>query len=199
MKNLFFLICFYCFLNCSSQADSLKRSAIEFQAELNRDYSDTLNSPLTREDRLKFKGHEFYPVDMKYCVEAKFIRTPKEKTFGMKTTTERLPAYVKYGEIHFKLNNKQCKLNVYQNIELVKKPGYEDYLFLPFKDLTSGLETYGGGRYIDMRIPKGNRLVVDFNKSYNPYCAYNHAYSCPVPPAENFLEVEVKAGIKYKD
>lgn len=181
------------------QNDSLKKSAIQFQQELNAQYSDSLHSPLTPEDRRKFRGHDFYPIDMTYCVTATFVRTPNEKTFGMKTTSERLPAYVKYGEVHFTLNNKKCKLNVYQNIELVKKPGYGDYLFLPFKDLTSGVETYGGGRYIDVRVPRGKTMIIDFNKAYNPYCAYNHGYSCPIPPVENTLDLEIKAGIKLKD
>jgi uncharacterized protein (DUF1684 family) len=73
-------------------------------------------------------------------------------------------------------------------------------LFLPFTDLTSGVESYGGGRYIDMEVQKGNTWTIDFNKGYNPYCAYNEKYSCPIPPAENDLKVEVKAGVKkYHD
>jgi uncharacterized protein len=87
-------------------------------------------------------------------------------------------------------------LNIYRNIDLSKKKEYKNYLFLPFLDLTSGNESYGGGRYIDMRIPKGNIITIDFNKAYNPYCAYNHKYSCPVVPDENNLNIEIKAGVK---
>ncbi|MGZ3920607.1 MAG: DUF1684 domain-containing protein [Bacteroidia bacterium] len=200
MKNKMLLLVLFAFhLGFSQSKDSLKNSAIEFQNELNRQYFDSLESPLTKEDRRSFKGHEFYPVNLKYCVTAIFKRTPNEKIFGMKTTTERMPTYVKFGEIYFKIDNKKCTLNVYQNVDFVKKAGYENYLFLPFKDLTSGIETYGGGRFIDLRKTDGNKMIVDFNKAYNPYCAYNHAYSCPVPPPENSLNVEIRAGVKLKD
>jgi uncharacterized protein (DUF1684 family) len=129
-------------------------------------------------------------------VIAKFVRTKKEKPFEMKTSTDRKPLYVKYGEVLFMIDGKELKLNVYKNIELSKKPGYKDYLFLPFSDLTSGNESYVGGKYIDLRIPKGDTIVIDFNTSYNPYCAYNHKYSCPKVPLENDLNIEIKAGVK---
>ncbi len=114
----------------------------------------------------------------------------------MKTTGTRLPEYVKYGELIFLLNENEFKLNLYQNVELIKKEGYADYLFLPFSDLTCGKESYLGGRYIDMRIPKGDKVTIDFNKAYNPYCAYNHKYSCPIVPLDNDLEIEILAGVK---
>jgi uncharacterized protein (DUF1684 family) len=114
----------------------------------------------------------------------------------MKTSTARLPEYIKYGELHFVIAGRKCKLNVYQNVELSKKPGYEDYLFLPFSDLTCGKESYIGGRYIDMRFPKYDTVLIDFNTAYNPYCAYNHKYSCPIVPLENDLAIEILAGVK---
>jgi hypothetical protein len=114
----------------------------------------------------------------------------------MKTSTARLPEYVKYGEFHFTIDNIDYKLNVYQNIDLTKKEGYEDYLFLPFSDLTCGKESYIGGRYIDMRVPKSETIIIDFNTAYNPYCAYNHKYSCPIVPLENDLNIEIRAGVK---
>ena len=82
----------------------------------------------------------------------------------------------------------------------MKTPGYEDYLFLPFRDETNGTDTYGGGKYLDLRIPKGKEIVIDFNQSYQPYCAYNaYDYSCPIVPEENFLPVKIEAGVKYED
>lgn len=114
----------------------------------------------------------------------------------MKTTTSRLPIYKEYGKLHFKLNNKSFTLHVYQNEDLVKKKGYEDYLFIPFTDLTSGEESYGGGRYLDMRIGDLTNPYIDFNLSYNPYCAYNSKYSCPIPPKENFINFRIEAGVK---
>ena len=171
-------------------------SAEKFQSELNKSYSDSLKSPLTKEDLKQFKGLDFFSINEKYIVEATFIRTKKEKPFGMKTTTSRTPLYKKYGELHFEIDGKALKLNVYQNVDLNKKPGYEDYLFLPFSDLTCGKESYIGGRYVDMRIQKGKTWTIDFNKAYNPYCAYNYEYSCPIVPLENDLDIEILAGVK---
>jgi uncharacterized protein len=114
----------------------------------------------------------------------------------MKTTTSRTPLYVKYGELYFTIDGKNLKLNVYKNLDLSKKLGYEDYLFLPFSDLTCGKESYIGGRYVDMKVQKGKTWIIDFNKAYNPYCAYNYEYSCPIVPLENDLDVEILAGVK---
>jgi hypothetical protein len=114
----------------------------------------------------------------------------------MKTTTERLPEYSIYGVVTFRHKGKNVTLNVYQNIELVKKPGYEKNLFIPFNDRTNGVETYGGGRFIDITENGADKVIIDFNKAYNPYCAYNHKYSCPIPPEENDLKIKIKAGEK---
>ncbi|MEK8179986.1 DUF1684 domain-containing protein [Flavobacterium buctense] len=168
----------------------------EFQDTLNKEYGTREDSPLTDEDFKVFKSLDFFPINDKFIVEAKFTRTPKEKVFKMKTSTTRLPEYVKYGELTFTIDGKPFKLNLYQNIDLTKKEGYEDYLFLPFSDLTCGKESYIGGRYIDMRIPKEETVTIDFNKAYNPYCAYNHKYSCPIVPLENDLNIEILAGVK---
>ena len=186
------------FLFCSAMAFAQKdlASAEKFQSELNQSYADSLKSPLMKEDFKQFKGLDFFSINEKYIVEATFIRTKKEKPFGMKTTTSRTPLYKKYGELHFEIDGKAFKLNVYQNVDLNKKPGYEDYLFLPFSDLTCGKESYIGGRYVDMKIQNGKTWTIDFNKAYNPYCAYNYEYSCPIVPLENDLNIEILAGVK---
>lgn len=171
----------------------------KFQKQINQEYANPKGSPLTAEDLAVFKTLDFFPIDEKYFVVAQFVRTKKEKPFEMKTSTARKPIYVKYGEISFILDGKELHLNVYRNIELSKKSEYKDYLFLPFSDLTSGKESYIGGRYIDLKMPKGNTIAIDFNTSYNPYCAYNHKYSCPLVPLENDLEVEINAGVKKFD
>lgn len=173
-----------------------QQAVLAFHDQLKAAFADSVKSPLTSEDRQHFKGLDFYAPDEQYFVVAQFKRTRKQRPFKMKTTTDRLPEYVKYGELSFVLNGKSCKLNVYQNVELVRKKEYKDYLFLPFSDLTSGKETYIGGRYIDLRIPNGDTMAVDFNRAYNPYCAYNYRYSCPIVPLENDLEVEIRAGVK---
>jgi hypothetical protein len=171
-------------------------SVEKFQKELNAEYADAKTSPLTAEDLAIFKTLDFYPINEKFFVTAKFVRTENEKPFEMKTSTDRKPMYVKYGEAHFEIDNKPFQLNIYKNIELSKKEEYKDYLFLPFSDLTCGKESYIGGKYIDMKTPKGDTIVIDFNTSYNPYCAYNPKYSCPKVPLENDLNIEIKAGVK---
>jgi uncharacterized protein len=192
LNVLFFFISFFCF-----GQEKFDKSSVEvFQKELNIEFADSTKSPLTKQDRLDFKKLDFYPINVNFVVTAQFVRTKKETPFEMKTSTDRRPLYVKYGELLFSIDGKNFKLNLYRNIELSKKKEYKNYLFLPFTDLTSGNETYGGGRYINMKIPKGNTTTIDFNKSYNPYCAYNHKYSCPIVPEENDLKIEIKAGVK---
>ena len=171
-------------------------SVTKFQEVINSEYADAKTSPLSAEDLAVFKALDFYSINEEFFVVAKFVRTENEKPFEMKTTGERKPMYVKYGEAYFVLEGKDFKLNIYKNIELSKKEEYKDYLFLPFSDLTSGKESYIGGKYIDMKTPKGETMVIDFNTSYNPYCAYNHNYSCPKVPLENDLNIEIKAGVK---
>ncbi|MEL1242129.1 DUF1684 domain-containing protein [Flavobacterium flavipallidum] len=171
-------------------------AAKKYQQDLNKEYATRDTSPLDEADFKSFKGLDFYPVNEKYFVIAKFVRTTKEKPFKMATSTDRKPAYVKYGEVHFVIEEKNCKLNVYQSLDLIKNPKYKDDLFLPFFDATSGKESYIGGKYIDLKIPKGNTIAIDFNTSYNPYCAYSHHYSCPRVPLENDLKVAIYAGVK---
>ena len=114
----------------------------------------------------------------------------------MPTTTERESEETVYGIAYFQLNGVAHQLEVYQNKQLMLEEGFEDYLFLPFTDQTNGQETYAGGRYIDLRIPEGDSLTIDFNKAYNPYCAYNKKYSCPLVPSVNSLDTKVLAGVK---
>ena len=168
----------------------------DWQKQMNADFKDATKSPLKDKDRKDFKGLEFFKFDSIYVVNARLKRTPDEKPFKMKTTTERLANYVKYGIISFELNGKAHELNIYQNLDLLKKPGYEDYLFLPFLDNTNGEESYSGGRYVEARIPEDDNIIIDFNTAYNPYCAYNDKYSCPVVPRENTLYIKVEAGVK---
>lgn len=192
-KCLYFLVIL---LSASLKAQDKTETSLKYQQKLNKEFADSISSPLTEEDLKVFKTLDFYPIDNKYIVEAKFVRTKREKVFEMKTTTARLPKYKKYGELYFILDGKNFKLNIYQNIDLIKKPGYKDYLFLPFTDLTCGKESYIGGRYLDARIPKSKTIILDFNKAYNPYCAYNYKYSCPLVPMENDLDIEIRAGVK---
>lgn len=192
--SLFFIGLF--FVTSCSQKKQPIQGETEFQRNLNSEFKDASKSPLKKKDRKDFRGLEFFKVDSAYVVQATLKTTPDEQSFKMKTTTDRLPEYVKYGEITFNLENETFTLNVFRNLELMKEEGFEDYLFLPFLDDTNGDETYGGGRYLDLRIPEGDVMIVDFNKAYNPYCAYNEKYSCPIVPRDNYVGVNIKAGVK---
>ncbi len=197
-KLLYFLGLLVSNVAFSQQYD--EAAAQTFQNEMNAHYSDSVKSPLPKADLKDFHGLDFYAPNAKYFVVAKFKRTKNEKPFAMKTSTARLPMYVKYGEVTFSLDGKECKLNLYQNADRRKKKEFEADLFLPFSDATSGNETYIGGRYLDLKVPEGETLAIDFNQAYNPYCAYNHIYSCPIVPLENDVSVEIKAGVKkYHD
>lgn len=196
MKKHFALLFVFLFVFGYSQEKFDKTVVKKFQDELNTEYADAKTSPLTAEDLVNFKTLDFFPPNEKFFVVAQFTRTPKEKPFEMKTSTDRKPVYVKYGEVAFVIDGKSFKLDVYRNIELSKQKKYKDYLFLPFSDLTSGNESYIGGKYIDLKTPKGKTITIDFNTSYNPYCAYSHKYSCPKVPLENDLNIEIKAGVK---
>lgn len=169
---------------------------LAFQEKINSDFKDPAESPLPEEERQKFAALEFFPFAPDFRVTAEFLRTPNEVPFAMATTSGKSKMYVKYGELYFSLKFKEYKLNVYQSLTLSQTEEYKDYLFLPFTDPTNGETTYSGGRYLDMTIPSGKYVELDFNKAYNPYCAYSGGYSCPIPPKENHIEVAVNAGVK---
>lgn len=173
-----------------------KKAAQAFQKNLNEHYKDAENSPLEAADRASFTTLEYFPIRKAWYKKAKLVLTPNSPTFEMPTVSGITKTFRKYGELHFRLKGKKRKLNVYQNQKNLSNPKYKDYLFIPFKDLSSGNETYGGGRYIDLMIPKSNKVRLDFNQCYNPYCAYSSGWNCPIPPAENFLPVKVLAGVK---
>lgn len=160
------------------------------------EFRNPLTSPLPPEEIPDFKGLLYFDYNLKYRVKAEFIKVTDSLPFKMKTTTSRRPEYIHYADVIFIIDAKEYKLEVFQNLDLIKKPGFEDYLFLPFTDETCGRESYGGGRYIDLQRVEGTRIIIDFNKAYNPYCSYNTKYSCPIPPSQNELPIEIKAGEK---
>ncbi len=162
-------------------------------------FRDPEESPLDKKLRRKFKGLFYYPINLDYRVKATFIKTADPVLFKMKTTTDRLPEYRKYGEVHFKLDGEERILEVYQSLDVAKKPGYENHVFIPFTDETNGIDTYEVGRYLDLTIPLAEEIVLDFNKCYNPYCSYGSGYSCPIPPPVNQLPIKIEAGeMKYR-
>ncbi len=171
-----------------------------FREGRDKEFRNQKESPLKEEDFSNFKGLNYFPANKDFLVEANFTRASDEKYFQMPTSAEnKTKKFVKFGVLSFDLKGKTFSLNVYQaDAELLaKSPEYADLLFVPFKDLTNGRETYGGGRYIDIKTPSNNKVILNFNVSYNPNCAYgSDRYSCPIPPKENFLQIEIKAGEK---
>ena len=195
-KITFILLIFLSIISCGQENKTGHTSEIEqFQYKMNVEFSDKKTTPLKNKDFKTFKQLSFFPVNSDFNIIAGFKRTPNEPIFEMQTTTERKPLYSQYGIATFTIDGKEFSLRIYQNQKLVLDPEYTDYLFIPFNDLTNGEGTYDGGRYIDLKTPKGNTIVIDFNMAYNPYCAYNDKYSCPIPPRANDLAIKIKAGV----
>ena len=184
-----------------SQTEKKLISAVrKFQTDLNKGYTNKKETPLRGENFRNFKQHPFFPVDLKYRIKARFSKTENAVPFELPTSSGETQPYQEFGKATFDFNGATYVLSIYQSLDLIGKEGYRDYLFLPFRDETNGKETYGGGKYIDLRIPEGNEINIDFNQSYQPYCAYNaYDYSCPIVPEENFLPVKIEAGVKYDD
>lgn len=146
------------------------------------------------------KQFRFYAVDEKFKVQCRFEKSTDTSIVIMKTSGTKIPQkdFVRYGKIHFTVNDTALTLTVYRSKALENNPQYGRYLFIPFTDATTGDETYGSGRYIDIFTYdiKNDTVIIDFNKAYNPYCAYSTGYNCPIPPRENLLPVAIKAGEK---
>lgn len=157
--------------------------------------SDMRDHVLDSAERVDFKGICYFPIDTNYIVNATLIRK-KGKKFVMPMTKARTVYYRQYGVLQFRIHDTLCELIVYENLGLKGKE-YENYLFLPFRDGTTALSTYGGGRYVDLEKQQGTDWIIDFNKAYHPYCAYSHRYSCPIPPKENAILPFVTAGECY--
>ena len=146
-----------------------------------------------KEDR---KYLHFYDIDENYRVLSSFRKITDTKGFFMTTSSGKKQKYFKYGLLTFKLNGNLLYLYIYQSEALMQREKLKDYLFVPFGDATSGFTSYGGGRYLDFRKSdiRNNQLIIDFNKAYNPYCAYTSGYNCPIPPKENLLTIPIRAG-----
>jgi len=195
MRIRYFFITLLFLYGCTQKKESLKGES-EWQRQKNAVFKDASRSPLKLKDLKRFNGLDFFKVDSTFIVRATLQRTPNSQWFNMKTTDDRLSKERVYGILKFRLNNKDYTLSVYQGEENLQTEGYEDYLFLPFLDDTNGDSTYGGGRYIDLRIPEGDTIQLNFNEAYNPLCVYNEKYSCPLVPRNNYLNLKVTAGMQ---
>ncbi len=169
-----------------------------WQKEMNVSFKSETESPLQETDRIKFKRLPFFKINKKLALRAKWERCNDSSWFEMTTSTERRPIYRKYATLYFSIGDDSFKLTAFQPQSLFQKEGWENYLFIPFGDESNGNQTYGSGRYVEIRIDLGKELILlDFNKSYNPYCAYSERYSCPKIPIENILDIKINAGVKY--
>ena len=204
---------FICFLIISLHSFSQKKkeeeifTAVEQQVESyqetltkhRQDYKEAFlkeeRSPVKAEDMQYF---DFFAIDSTFRVKCIFTKTNSPDTFTIPTVDGKQREYFKYGILSFEIKGEKLQLNAYQSLALMRIPKYKNYLFIPFKDSTSGKETYGGGRYLDIETTdiQGDTVILDFNKAYNPYCAFGDGFSCPIPPKENHLKAKIEAGEK---
>ncbi|AEE48498.1 protein of unknown function DUF1684 [Haliscomenobacter hydrossis DSM 1100] len=184
---------FLCCLQGQSDPLFVKKIQQHRKAYLN-DFKKNPASPLGKKE---LKNVQFFAPDEQYMVLCQFSPTPDAEPFEMPTYSGVTKPYVQYGIAKFSLAGVDYQLSIYRSVSNTL-PQYRDYLFVPFKDLSNGEYTYGGGRYLDLRIKDivDKKLTLDFNKAYNPYCAYSDGYSCPIPPEENHLKVSIPAGEK---
>ncbi len=192
MKYLFYLLIF---VSANTLAQDYKTQLATHRDSYKKDFTTDKHSPIKEADLANL---QFYDADSTYRVNADAEILANQLTFQMPTFDGARQAYVKYALIKFALKGKPYQLYIYKNVSFSNVPSLVDYLFLPFTDDTNNAETYGGGRYIDLKTGdiKNGKVVVDFNKAYNPYCAYSDGYQCPMPPEENNLKLKAEAGEK---
>lgn len=159
------------------------------------DFITNPRSPLKEQD---LKDLQFFSPDLAYRVTATLEILSDQTAFRMPTYDGSAKEYIRFAYANFKIQGKPFRLTLFRSVQLMATEKYKDYLFLPFTDLTNNELTYGGGRYIDLGTTniEGNKIEIDFNRAYNPYCAYSSGYSCPIPPEENDLPIAIKAGEK---
>jgi len=158
-----------------------------FRAEKDDFFKHHPQSPLTPEQRRDFAGLQYFPENAALQLEVPVERLFDQQPMQMQTSTGGVQAYVRYGKFKFEVDGQPTELTIYQN---------ENGYFLPFVDSLAGKETYPAGRYLEPGPLLGDHFLVDFNIAYNPYCAYNEMWSCPIRPAENRLKVPIRAGEK---
>ena len=147
------------------------------------------DSPLPASARASFDGLPYFPYDSTLAVPAALVPTLSQDTVRFPTTSGELRPMVSAGHLVFEAGRVQRRLEAFQTLG-----GGPPRLFVPFRDATSGAETYGGGRYLDLDLEPTGRYALDLNRAYHPYCVYDASFSCPLPPPENRLELPVTAG-----
>ncbi|GAB5554736.1 MAG: DUF1684 domain-containing protein [Saprospiraceae bacterium] len=172
-----------------------KKAIKNHRAEYKQAFLMEKGAPL---DSAGVQNIRFFRPKKAYQVEASFTLLKNKEPFEMPTYDGKVQPYIAYGKLNFVLGRDSLELTIYRSLRFLRMPMFRDKLFLPFKDQTNARSTYGGGRYLDFKIGDihDGKLTLDFNKAYNPYCAFSDGYSCPIPPFENHLLVKVKAGEK---
>jgi uncharacterized protein (DUF1684 family) len=190
-----YLLAFCLFISFAASAQNYTTTLLKHREEYKADFIKNENSPLKQED---LKNLHFFDADSTYKVIGNLEVLKNEKVFKMPTYDGTSKEFIRYAIVVFGLKGNMLKLTLYRSINLMTNPSYKDLLFLPFTDATNNKTTYGGGRYIDLSLNdiKNDQIEIDFNKAYNPYCAYSDGYRCPIPPEENDLTVEILAGEK---
>jgi uncharacterized protein len=199
MPVIIVLLCFMITgaLDAQTRKSKIRNENIVYRKKVNEEFKDTTETPLTKAGLKVFKKVSYFPIKTKYHIVAKLTLTPDEKPFEMPRSKGNTGTYRKYGVATFVLNGKKCSLSVYQYMKLINDEQYKNDLFLPFKDLSNGKQTYEGGRFLELKISGENELIIDFNQAFNPLCCYhNPKFSCPIPPEENHLKIKILAGEK---
>lgn len=200
LRAMLLMIVFTALIPHDFFAQSYLEKVLQYRKEMDEEFADTSRTILTDEQLRGFHGLDYFDVDEKYRVIAKFKPIKDAPLVKLKTSGTRTPSYRPYGTLSFKLNGKKCKLTLYQMADPAR-PELNNHLMLAFSDKTNGFTTYGGGRYLEYTVEDVKpSMVIDFNFCFNPYCAYVDRFSCVIPPAENALPVEINAGVKkYHD
>lgn len=178
----------------SGEDDSARRQLEAFRRQKDKFFNENPDSPILPEEKDAFEGLKYFPIDLTFRVLARFIPEAHPGIFRVQTTTGGHKEYARVGRLEFELDGQRLNLTAF--MPPADEPLHGNRLFVPFRDRTSGKETYGAGRYLDLNKKATDEYVVDFNRAYNPYCAYSPYYSCPLPPGENNLPIEVRAGEK---
>lgn len=198
MKKAAFTLLYSCYailLFAGNESYMLRVKA--FQDSMNVVQSNPKTTQIIEEEFIDFTGLQFFEISEHYKVLARLVKSDDPHELKLTYSNDPdVPVYVNYGVIYFTLDEVEYSLNVYQNKAWLDSPQYKNHLFLPFKDWTNGPVSYGGGRFMDLTLPaNGDKIIVDFNLSYNPPCAYNYYMACPLIPEENHIEREINAGI----
>lgn len=161
---------------------------LEFRQEKDK-FFRSRNSPLPASIRAVFTGLHYYPENLGLRQSVTLVADPNQEAVLMQTSTGSQRIYLRLGWVDFVVEGVNSKLAVF----VPEGEPEASEVFIPFRDASSGLETYGSGRYLEAER-KGNTISLDFNLAYNPYCAYSDGWSCPIPPLENWLGVSIQAG-----